>query len=383
MLNYATVRQQTDEISSRLETEDHAVQPWPFVSPPKWHLGHTTWFFETFCLEPFFKIETFDPHFKYVFNSYYESQGDHISQDRRGILSRPSLERVREYRQKIDSRISEAEASLANLSIEDRHTWRANVELGLHHEQQHQELLCMDIKAILWHQPGKPALPSYKNQPEQNRMPAWLEFPEGIYQIGATNSGFSYDNEKPSHKIYLEEFQISDALVTNAEYLEFIEADGYSQPQHWLSDGWSWINQSQVRHPLYWRKKDGHWLEYNLSGETEIRASDPVSHISYYEADAFARWKKCRLPTEAEWEVAFHKENAQALWQWTASSYLPYPGFKAFDRGFAEYNGKFMVNQMIMRGGCNCTPNNHYRPSYRNFYPPEMRWQFSGIRLAR
>lgn len=384
MTNYETIRDRTLDICSPLEAEDHTVQPWPFVSPPKWHLGHTTWFFENFLLEPYFKMDSFDRSLKYVFNSYYESQGAHIEQARRGVLSRPTLDRVLAYRRHVDGRMNEAMGSLHHLSEIQRRDFLANLELGLNHEQQHQELLMMDIKAILWHQPGRPAYSHSQAFKEYGPTNAnWVEINEGVYAIGTSQTAFAYDNERPRYKVYAQSFEIKDGLVTNREYLKFIEDGGYSKPQYWLSDGWEWIKRTQSSHPLYWRREGCQWLEYGLGGEFELNLNDPVQHVNYYEADAFARWSECRLPTEIEWEIACQGEPRQDLWQWTASAYQPYPGYKPFERGFEEYNGKFMVNQIVMRGGCSCTPKNHYRPTYRNFFQPEMRWQFSGIRLAR
>jgi ergothioneine biosynthesis protein EgtB len=384
LTSYESIRDKTLEICAPLEHEDHTVQPWPFVSPPKWHLGHTTWFFENFLLEPFFKMDSFDRGFKYVFNSYYESQGEHIEQARRGILSRPTLNEVLEYRRHVDRRMREALSTLDRLDDPDRRDFLANLELGLHHEQQHQELLMMDIKAVLWNQPGRPAYGASEGAGENTSSRTnWLAVKEGLHEIGDEGPGFAYDNERPRHKVYVENFEIKDGLVTNEEYLAFIEAGGYSKPQYWLSDGWDWIRRTGASHPLYWSRSGNRWREYVLSGESELNLSAPVSHVNYYEADAFARWSGGRLPTEAEWEIAFANEPRQRLWQWTASAYQPYPNYRPFARGFEEYNGKFMVNQIVMRGGCSCTPKNHYRPTYRNFFQPERRWQFSGIRLAR
>ncbi|MBX3022114.1 MAG: ergothioneine biosynthesis protein EgtB [Bdellovibrionales bacterium] len=379
---YESVREQSLQLCANLETEDHAVQPFPFVSPPKWHLGHTTWFFETFCLRQFFNMDVFDTRFPYVFNSYYESQGRHIEQGRRGVLSRPTLDEVHAYRAHVDGRMYEASLLISDRS--DEPAWRRILELGLQHEQQHQELLLMDIKSILFEQPAHPAYSAAQafNEYEDSVAEEWLSVPGGIYSVGKSGDEFAFDNESPRHQVLLQDFKIRKDLVSNGEYLAFVEDGGYTQAKHWLSDGWRWVRENSVRHPLYWRNTREGWQEYTLGGMQTLAARRPVAHVSYYEADAFARWKNARLPTEFEWEAAFGDQPRAPLWQWTQSAYLAYPGYRPFAGAFAEYNGKFMVGQMVLRGGCFATPESHYRSTYRNFFYPEMRWQFSGIRLA-
>jgi ergothioneine biosynthesis protein EgtB len=387
VLEYESVRAKTMELCAPLEVEDHVVQPYGYVSPPKWHLGHTTWFFETFCLREFFRMDLFDSEFPFVFNSYYESQGEHVAQPRRGVLSRPTLGQVREYRMHVDSRMREASAAVQQQGGERRDQWNSILRLGLEHEQQHQELLLMDIKAILFEQPGRPAYqPSdafTDREVKKYGSDGWHSMREGLYEIGFDGGTFAYDNESPRHRVFLHEYQISRGLVTNAEYKEFIEDGGYERPELWLSDGWRWVRENRVAHPLYWVRGPDNWLEYTLGGLVPLPGDCPVAHVSYFEADAYARWKKARLPTEAEWEAALHAEPKSDFWQWTQSAYLPYPGYTPFSGAFAEYNGKFMSGQMVLRGGCLATPAAHYRPTYRNFFYPEMRWQFSSIRLAR
>lgn len=374
MSDFTTVREHTESLCAPLEIEDHVVQPCEFVSPPKWHLAHTTWFFENFCL----KGDPFNCGFSYLFNSYYESQGPRIERANRGLLSRPTVREIREYRKAVDQRMREAWS-------EDP-VWLNVVELGLEHEMQHQELLLMDIKYILFTQPGHPsyasASPAHVLKNTSPEPTGWTEYDSGVYKIGYSGSAFSYDNESPRHREFVESFSIRRGLSTNAEFREFISDGGYERPELWLSDGWAWLQRQPVqrRCPLYWLD---HEREYSLSGVRPLSPQSAVTHVNYYEADAFARWSGARLPTEAEWEVAFTGAPRSHVWQWTASSYLPYPGYRPMEGAFAEYNGKFMSGQMVMRGGCFATPVAHYRSTYRNFFYPEMRWQFSSIRLAR
>lgn len=370
MLDYSTVRKFTEGLCLPLEPDDHIVQPHPFVSPPKWHLGHTTWLFETFCLS---HTQAFDPSFAYVFNSYYESLGARVSQENRGALSRPTLSRVLDYRRAVDDQILSCSKNDPD--------WSRLLELGLHHEMQHQELLMMDIKSILFSQPEMPKYSSRElPPPSTGSLPDWIEVPGGLYEVGGNEETFSYDNEKPRHRVFLENFSVQEQLITNEEYLDFMKDDGYERPELWLADGWRWLKESHISRPMYWLDVE---REYSLTGVGGLQLKSPVSHVSFYEADAFARWRGCRLPTEFEWEVAFIKSPCSSHWQWTSSAYLPYPGYRPYRGPLSEYNGKFMSGQMVLRGGSFATPDGHYRPTYRNFFPPEMRWQFSSIRLAR
>jgi len=381
MLDYQTIRDRTLEICAGLETEDFVVQPHEFISPPKWHLGHATWFFETMCLQKFFQTTPYNPTFPFIFNSYYEALGEHVPQGRRGVLSRPTVREVQVYRQHVDRRMREAASIIKDRGKETQARWAETVELGLHHEQQHQELLFMDIKHILSHQRELPSLPGAplegKEAPTSNQK---IDIRGGVHSIGCRDDeGFCYDNERARHEVYLRDYSICANLVTNREFHEFIDDGGYKRPEFWLADGWEWVKASQIRAPLYWTHDA---KIYTLQGEVTISPNAPVCHVSYFEADAFARWKKCRLPSEAEWEVAFRGQPRQDLWQWTASAYLPYPGFQPFAEAAQEYNGKFMSGQMVLRGGCLATPGSHYRSTYRNFFYPSMRWMFSGIRLC-
>lgn len=388
-------RDETLSICSRLEIEDFVVQPTPEVSPPKWHLGHTSWFFEEVILSAFKKdYIAFNLHYRTLFNSYYKAVGSHTMQAERGNLSRPTVAEVMQYRQHIDTHLT---ALLSQDDLPD--TCLTLIETGIHHEQQHQELLYMDIKIIL----ASNHLPTaYVSTPLENAptpIQGWTNFKEGIVETGYDGDDFSYDNERPRHKSYLYPFAISQSLVTNGDYLAFIEDKGYTHAKHWLSLGWDWVTQKGIQHPLYWMLVGDGWCEYTLHGLVPLDLNRPLVHISYFEAAAFAKWKALRLPTEQELEIflasteaqqteaSYHPNDAQApsgkVWCWTTSQYSPYPRFKAFDGLLNEYNGKFMCNQFILKGGCVATPKNHYRHSYRNFYSPEQRWMFSGIRLAK
>ena len=408
MRRYLTTRQRSLDLCRMLEVEDYVIQPWSFVSPAKWHLGHTTWFFENFCLQRLCEQNPFDSAFHFLFNSYYESQGPHLEQARRGTLSRPSLARILEYRKNVDARMASAFDRMALESRELQAQWFEAVQLGLEHEQQHQELLLMDLKAVLFHQPGQPGL--LRELPDTRtslrRTQEWVDIPEGVHEVGAPRDGFAYDNERPLHRVFLPAARISKSLVTNADFVAFVHEGGYQRPEFWLSDGWSWVQKNQIQAPLYWKKRETHFEEYTLSGLRPLSEEAPVTHVSFYEAEAFARWQGMRLPTEFEWEIAARTESLDSaqlwqsdqlvecapretgglsgsLWQWTQSAYLPYPGFMPFAGDFGEYNGKFMSGQMVLRGGCFATPREHYRASYRNFFYPEMRWHYSGIRLCQ
>lgn len=408
---FSQVRNQTLNICKPLKIEDYVVQPVEEVSPPKWHLGHTTWFFETFVLVPFQKgYKLFDDNYGYVFNSYYESVGTRVIRTNRGNLTRPSVDDVLRYRAYVDDAM--------NALFEEGLSGKASeiVILGLQHEQQHQELLIYDIKYILGNNPLFP--PYHKkrfngsetSEPGQLGSDEFIRIDEGIYEVGHHGQGFCFDNELGRHKVFLHEFQVQNRLISNGEYLEFINAGGYSKFQYWLSDGWEWVKSKSIKAPLYWYQIDNEWCTYTLNGLNKIDMNAPVAHVSFYEADAFANWKGKRLLTEFEWEVAckalvpsiprdanfmeseiFETVGRKAnnyqfygdVWEWTSSAYRPYPFFKAAEGALGEYNGKFMINQMVLRGGSAATPANHIRPTYRNFYQPHLRWQYAGIRLAQ
>ncbi|MBR9922113.1 MAG: ergothioneine biosynthesis protein EgtB [Bacteroidetes bacterium] len=411
-LRYREIRQKTLDLCQNLHAEDYVVQPVEFVSPPKWHLGHSTWFFENFILAPQANYSLFDERLNWFFNSYYESQGPRILRSKRGNMTRPTLEKVLEYRQWTDQHLlAYLEANESGLSEAEKHT----LEVGLQHEQQHQELLLMDIKYILGNNPLFPAFANGHKKEQatsiSNEKPlSFLNVEEGLYEIGYHGEGFCWDNERSPHKVWQEAFAISDRLITNGEYLAFIEAGGYENHQYWLSEGWEWQNTLEVKAPLYWYARSGQWYEYTLSGIEPLDPNKPVAHLSYYEADAYAQWKGLRLPTEFEWEIAakkfgskqtpgafmdgggFHPKPVSAsgdhqfaghLWEWTSSAYQPYPRYPRFKGALGEYNGKFMINQMVLRGGSAATPMDHFRITYRNFFHPNMRWQFSGFRLAK
>lgn len=385
---YRSVRQQTVALAAPLSTEDCCVQSMPDASPTKWHLAHTTWFFETFVLEarePDFL--PFDPAFRVLFNSYYNAVGDKHPRPQRGLLTRPDLERVRAYRDDIDRRM---QGLLATQPEDD--ALAALVTLGLHHEQQHQELLLTDIKHLF---SCHPLLPAYGRGAPTTGVAAalfWQPFAGGLVEVGHVGSGFCFDNETPRHPEFLQPYRLASRLVSNGEYAAFIAAGGYDDPVYWLAEGWDWRLAQQRAHPVYWRETSAGWQEFTLNGLGALKPDRPLLHVSYFEADAYARWANARLPTEAEWEhaatrVAIKEEGLSQLfsdaWQWTSSSYAPYPGFRAGPGAIGEYNGKFMVNQYVLRGGSSATPDGHTRPTYRNFFPAGATWQFSGIRLAQ
>jgi ergothioneine biosynthesis protein EgtB len=401
---FKEVRSQTQFLCEPLETEDFVVQPVVDVSPLKWHLGHTTWFFETFVLIPNMEgYKQFHPKYPKIFNSYYISAGDRWDRASRGQLTRPTVKEVFAYRKYVDEHMT---AFLSSTAPDEN---LANViYLGTQHEQQHQELFLYDIKRILGDNPLNPVYRKGNKKPEIQNAKEWLDVVEGTYKIGYQGKDFRFDNEEGAHKVFLHEFQIESGLVTNGEYLEFINAGGYTSFQYWLSEAWDWVSNEKVLSPRYWEKESGEWYHYTLGGFEKVNLNDPVAHISYYEADAFARWKGCRLPTEFEWEVAckmYSKEIPTSanfvedryfqpiqsadpsffgnLWEWTASAYTAYPYFKTAEGALGEYNGKFMVNQMVLRGGSFATPRKHIRTTYRNFFHPHLRWMFSGIRLAQ
>ncbi len=385
------VRKLTVDIVASLQPEDFVPQPVPDVSPPKWHLAHTTWFFETFILSGFGESYTvFHPQFAFFFNSYYEAAGPRILRTQRGNMTRPTTDEIFAYRAHVDEAISrllknDITSQLAEL-----------VTLGLHHEQQHQELLITDIKYILGH---NPLFPAFRKKPALSKVkwaktkltsldnPAlqdWVKLEEGIYQIGFSGEGFCFDNELARHRVFLEPFAIRKHVVTNREYLAFMNAGGYTEVEHWLSEGWAFAKTLDQHAPLHWHKNEkGAWLNYTAAGLQPIDLDTPVTHISYFEADAFARWAGFRLPTEFEWEAAQTQLYWGQVWEWTSSAYAPYPGFKTADGALGEYNGKWMVNQQTLRGSSVATSPNHSRPSYRNFFHADKRWQFTGIRLCK
>jgi formylglycine-generating enzyme required for sulfatase activity len=419
--NYRAVRAASAAICRPLQIEDYVVQPIVDTSPPKWHLGHTTWFWEAFVLTKYLPgYSPCNPDYNFVFNSYYETIGARVVRTDRGNLSRPSVGEVYDYRKYVDENMEKLITAAPDDQLEKL------IILGLNHEQQHQELLFTDIKYILGHnplfpawadrdiddgppprQPGSVRTPDHTaargaGSPPAGTPPAatppagtppaatgpepisagFLPIPAGIYEIGYDGEGFCFDNELDRHKVYLNEFRIASSLVTNEEYLAFIEAGGYKNFIYWHAEGWDWVKNHSGGAPLYWHFIEGKWYQYTLAGLRPLNRRQPVCHISYYEAVAYAAWKGCRLPTESEWEAASAKFDWGRRWEWTESAYLPYPGFKKAEGAIGEYNGKFMVNQMVLRGASVATPAGHSRRTYRNFFHPPLRWQFTGIRLA-
>ncbi len=411
--HYRAVRAQTEALCRPLAVDDHGVQPFVDASPPKWHLAHTAWFFETFCLKPYCRgYRPFDAAFEYLFNSYYNGVGEQFPRPLRGTLSRPTLDEVLAYRRHVD-------AAMTPLLDRDDAELAGRIELGLQHEHQHQELIVTDIKGNLGSNPLRPAYASggEASAVEDGLAAAlcFVEYPGGIVEIGASGEDFCFDNERPRHKTWLEDFALANRLTTNAEYLQFVAAGGYREPALWLSEGWAWRCANGINAPMYWRQAEGQWLEYRLDGEGPLLPNAPATHVSYFEADAYARWRGARLATEAEWEAAarslpleghfaprlesadaptFHPRPAARselplaqlfgdCWEWTSSAYAPYPGYCPPAGALGEYNGKFMSSQQVLRGGSCATPRGHLRRSYRNFFYPKDRWQFTGIRLAR
>ncbi len=401
LAHYDDVRRLTLRLCEPLSVEDMNVQSMPQASPAKWHLAHTTWFFETFLLAPHLSdYRVFDPRFGYLFNSYYNAVGERVARHQRGLLSRPGVSEVLAYRRHVDDamrRLLESHALVEELTL-----------LGLNHEQQHQELLLTDVKHAFASNPLRPAYLPHPEEPTRYLSAArWVEHPGGLCRIGHEGPGFAYDNETPRHPTFLQPFRLSSRLVSCGNYQQFIEAGGYDDPTLWLSDGWDARCRLGWEAPLYWERQDNRWRHFTLAGLQPVKAAEPVCHVSYYEADAFARWAGARLPTEAEWEVVavdhslagsfldsgrLHPGVADAApvtqlfgeaWQWTAIPYVGYPGYRPADGALGEYNGKFMCNQLVLRGGSCLTPRSHFRVSYRNFFPPEARWQLTGIRLAQ
>lgn len=417
MRRYQYVRQATERLCQPLCTEDYVIQSMDDVSPPKWHLAHVTWFFEAFILAPFQpRYRPLDPVYDHLFNSYYETHGVPFPRPRRGTLSRPTVADVYRFRAHVDAAMTELLESPPPAHAEEI---LRRVELGLHHEQQHQELLLMDIKHILAQNPLCPAYRDDVSAPQAGGAGklAWLGYSAGIREIGHAHAdsprfqseGFAYDNEGPAHRQFLEAFQLANRPVTNEEFMAFIADGGYSRPELWLSDGWRQVGEAGWQAPLYWVKRGADWHYFTLGGLRLVDPQAPVVHVSFFEADAYARWAEARLPSEAEWEVAagdvavkgnfVESDQLQPIatapradavgqlfgdvWEWTGSAYRPYPGFRTLSGSLGEYNGKFMSGQMVLRGGCCATPIDHIRATYRNFFPPHARWAFSGLRLAK
>ena len=408
--SYESVRQLTLRLTRSLSPEDCMIQSMDDASPVRWHLAHTTWFFETFILKEQPGYQEFNEQFAYLFNSYYNSLGSQFPRPQRGTISRPGLSEILKYRDYVDQQLLTTLESGASESVQSL------VRLGLHHEQQHQELILTDIKHALATNPLLPVFESAPFGPDDKGPGNWIEVPAGQYIVGVSDSGgglqseFCFDNERPQHTVYLDRFSLSDQLVTCGEYMEFIESGGYEQPEHWLSLGWATVQEKNWSAPLYWKREEGQWKTFTLAGLVPVHPDWPVCHVSYFEADAFARWSGHRLPTEFEWEVACGQHpgisNGQfvdeliaeeqaihptlvsggllgSVWQWTSSSYQAYPGFRPNEGAIGEYNGKFMCNQYVLRGGSVATSQSHIRSTYRNFFPASTRWQFAGIRVAR
>lgn len=406
---FRAIRNVTQRLCDSLSPEDCAAQSMPDASPAKWHLAHTTWFFETFVLKR--EVEdyvAYHPRFEFLFNSYYNSVGEQFSRPDRGLLTRPSFDDVLEYRAHVESVVSALLDDPDRLSDDSLDV----IELGLHHEQQHQELLLTDVKHLLGQ---NPLFPAYRATKEPAEIPiqslAWHAYEGGLREIGHVGSNFAFDNESPRHRVHLEGFELASRPIRNGEYAAFIAAEGYSRPDLWLSEGWAMLQSEGWDSPLYWVRDSDRWWNFTLAGLNPLRSEEPVCHVSLFEADAFARWAGCRLPTEAEWEVAAEGASIEGnlleggrfrpeamprnavqpgpaqlfgdVWEWTTSAYSAYPGFRPAAGALGEYNGKFMSSQVVLKGGSCVSPRSHLRASYRNFFPPEARWQFSGIRLAR
>ena len=395
---FKTVRSWSETLVSPLQTEDFVAQPMPDASPAKWHLAHVTWFWETFLLKPHLPAyQALFPEYEILFNSYYNAVGPQFPRAQRGTITRPTVSQTFDYRRHVDAAMEELLSS-----TDDDLT--ALVELGLNHEQQHQELIVTDLKFLL---SCNPLYPIYQEQARPETVPAdaqWIAHEGGLVEIGYGGKGFSFDNEGPLHRVWLEPFEVSSQLVSCGDWLEFIDDGAYNRSEFWLSAGWNVVQSQGWQSPLYWQKSADGWQQFTLSGLRDIDANEPIAHLSYFEADAFARWNGARLPTEFEWEAlcggapiegnfaesgllhpraATDFEPFGNVWQWTRSQYCPYPGYRADEGALGEYNGKFMCNQFVLRGGSCATPQSHIRASYRNFFPPDARWQFAGLRLAR
>lgn len=387
---YIQVRKRTEDICAPLQTEDYVVQPVVDVSPPKWHIGHTTWFFETFILKEHLKnYKEFNPDYNYVFNSYYETVGARVIRTDRGNLSRPTVKDVYTYRKHVDEAMHQF---LSSDAAEELHEL---ITLGINHEEQHQELLYTDIKYILGH---NPIFPAYCNAPllKHNKTSnnTFITVEEGLYNIGYNGNDFCFDNELSRHKVYLQSYKMATQLVSNGEFMEFINDGGYTNFRYWHAEGWDWVKTNNIQSPMYWHFINGAWHHYTLQGLAVVDEHDTLNHISFYEASAYAAWKGMRLPTEFEWETAAPSNFPEGggfqgefqwgeRWEWTESAYLPYPGFSKAPGAIGEYNGKFMVNQKVLRGASQVTSPGHSRVTYRNFFHPHLRWQYTGIRLAQ
>lgn len=380
-LQYRKVRDYSLTICDDLEIEDYVAQPASFVSPPKWHLAHTTWFFETFVLKPYLDhYSPFHPKFAYIFNSYYQHAGERALRENRGSLTRPTVQEIKLYRTYVDQAMQELLQSSKALIEEVKNV----ITLGLQHEQQHQELLVYDIKFILGHNPLYPSLRLALPTLEQIGVNKYLNIHEGLYDIGHADDSFHFDNEKPRHQVFIPESVIASELVSNEQVVEFIEAGGYQNFGYWLDEGWTWVQQHEIKAPLYWQKINNVWHQYRLlNGLQPVQKDHPVMHISFYEADAIARFFGYELPSEFQREAVWDQLESAQLWEWSSSAYRPYPGFKAEKGALGEYNGKFMVNQMVLRGGSIASPPMHIRSTYRNFFHPNERWMFSGIRFLK
>ncbi|MEX0763484.1 MAG: ergothioneine biosynthesis protein EgtB [Dehalococcoidia bacterium] len=413
---YRGVRAFTEKLCETMVTEDYVIQSMPDVSPTKWHLAHTTWFFETFVLgNNYPKYEPLNRQYNFLFNSYYNAIGEQFCRPRRGQISRPTVQEVYDYRHYVDEKMTDLVQRLGD--DEALETIRDIIILGCNHEQQHQELMITDIKHVLSMNPLYPTFRDRPSDPAPQGVPPveWLSYEEGVYRVGYEGDQFHFDNEGPAHNVYLNGFEMASRLVTSGEYIQFIEDGGYQRPDLWLALGWNTVQENrddQWTRPLYWWKADDRWMQYTLAGPRPVDPGEPVCHISYFEADAYARWAGARLPTESEWEVAsadaetdggnysdtmlFHPRPLRSdapsgrlhqvygdVWEWTQSAYSPYPGYRPAEGALGEYNGKFMVNQVVLRGGSCATPRSHIRPTYRNFFPADAKWQFMGFRLAR
>lgn len=379
---FLKVRNKSVEICAPLQIEDYVAQPIADVSPPKWHLAHTTWFFETFVLKVSSEYEVFNEEYNYLFNSYYNNIGERVGRSQRGNITRPGVEDILEYRSYVNDQMV---LFMEQLTMDQFQHWKPVIEMGLQHEQQHQELLWTDLKYILG---ASPVFPVYAAQNpidnilEKNEM-NFLSKDKGLYDIGYRGDDFCFDNELGSHQVYLNDYKIADRLVTNEEFMEFVESGAYQNFNLWHDEAWHWIQDNNIDSPLYWRHINGGWFEFTLTGLEEIDPHRAATHISYYEAWAYAQWKGMRLPTEFEWEAANAEFEWGHRWEWTNSAYLAYPGYKKAVGAIGEYNGKFMVNQMVLRGSSVATPEGHSRKTYRNFWSASSKTQFTGIRLAQ